>query len=69
MTDIDLSGINDIDLDGLEELDRLAKAHGMQVWAARIGLEGPGEIVVEDGEARSHGADSTQGDLLDAEVA
>lgn len=42
---------NDLDLDGLERLDELAKAHGFQIWAARIGLEGPGEIVVEDGQA------------------
>lgn len=42
---------NDIDLEGLEELDRLAEEHGFQVWAARIGLEGPGEVVVDDGEA------------------
>lgn len=44
---------NDIDLEGMEELDRLAKEHGFQIWAARLGIEGPGEIVVEDGEAHS----------------
>lgn len=42
---------NDLDLEGLEVLDELAKVHGFQIWAARIGLEGPGEIVVENGEA------------------
>lgn len=42
---------NGLDLDGLKELDRLAKEHGFQVWCARIGLEGAGEVVVEDGEA------------------
>lgn len=46
---------NDIDLEGLTALDELARAHGFQVWAARIGLEGPGEIVVEDGKARARG--------------
>lgn len=47
---------NDIDLDGLAELDRLAQEHGFQVWAARLGIEGPGEIVVEDGKARARDA-------------
>lgn len=42
---------NDLDLEALEELDRLAKEHGFQVFACRIGLEGAGEIVVDDGEA------------------
>lgn len=44
---------NDLDLEALEELDRLAQEHGFQVFACRIGLEGAGEIVVEDGEAVS----------------
>ena len=42
---------NDLDLEALEELDRLATEHGFQVFACRIGLEGAGEIVVDDGEA------------------
>lgn len=42
---------NDVDLEGLQALDALAQEHGFQVWACRIGLEGPGEIVVDDGEA------------------
>lgn len=42
---------NDLDLDALEQLDALARAHAFQVWVVRIGLEGPGEITVEDGEA------------------
>lgn len=42
---------NHLDLEGLQELDRLAREHGFQIWAARIGLEGAGEVVVEDGEA------------------
>lgn len=50
---------NDIDLEGLQELDRLAREHGFQVWAARLGLEGPGEIVVEDGEARARDDDGS----------
>lgn len=44
---------NDLDLEQLQELDRLAREYGFQVWGCRIGLEGPGEILVEDGEARS----------------
>lgn len=48
---------NDMDLDGLQALDELARAHGFQVWAARIGLEGPGEIVVEEGTARARAAE------------
>lgn len=44
---------NDLDLEQLKELDRLAREYGFQVWGCRIGLEGAGEIVVEDGEARS----------------
>lgn len=50
-----LDEANDLDLDSLAALDALAKEHGFQVWAVRIGLEGPGEIVVEDGEARTNG--------------
>lgn len=50
---------NDIDPEGLEELDALAKDHGYQVWACRIGLEGPGEVVVEDGEAVSEARAAT----------
>lgn len=44
---------NDLDLDALEELGRLAKEHDFMVWACRIGIEGPGEIEVQDGEALS----------------
>lgn len=44
---------NDLDLEQLGELDRLAREHGFQVWGCRVGIEGPGEIVVEDGNARS----------------
>lgn len=44
---------NDLDLDALAELDHLAEEHGFQIWLCRIGLEGPGEILVEDGEART----------------
>ena len=47
---------NDLDLDALQELDRLAQAHDFQVFACRIGIESPGEIVVEDGEASSPAA-------------
>ena len=43
---------NDLDLDALKALDKLAKRHGFQIWVVRIGLEGAGEIVVEDGVAK-----------------
>ncbi len=46
-----LDEANDLGLKDLERLDELAKQHGFQIWACRIGLEGPGEIVVDDGEA------------------
>lgn len=42
---------NGLDLEGLQALDTLAKEHGFQVWACRIGLEGRGEIEVVDGVA------------------
>lgn len=42
---------NDMDMEMLAALDARAKEHGFQVWVCRIGLEGAGEIVVEDGEA------------------
>ena len=44
---------NSLDLEGMEELDRLAKSKNFQVFICRIGLEGGGEIVVEDGVAKS----------------
>lgn len=44
---------NDLDLEQLEELDRLAREYDFQVWGCRIGLESKGEIVVEDGVAKS----------------
>jgi energy-coupling factor transporter ATP-binding protein EcfA2 len=47
---------NGLDLDALEALDALAKEHGFQIWACRLGLEGSGEVVVEDGEAWSRDA-------------
>lgn len=47
---------NGLDLDALAELDRLATEHQFQIWAVRIGLEGPGEIVVEDGVAHAGAA-------------
>ena len=43
---------NDLDLEALKALDKLAKRHGFQIWVVRIGLEGAGEIVVEDGVAK-----------------
>ncbi len=47
---------NDMDLDSLAELDMLAHEHGFQIWAARLGLEGAGEVVVEEGVATSGAA-------------
>ena len=44
---------NELDLDALAALDKLAKRHGFQIWVVRIGLEGDGEIVVEDGVAKN----------------
>lgn len=52
-----LDEANDMDLEALERLDALAREHGFQVWAVRIGLEGPGEVVVDDGEARDRDAE------------
>jgi hypothetical protein len=48
-----LDEANDMDLEMLDALDRLAKGYGFQVWAVRIGIEGPGEVVVEDGTAQT----------------
>lgn len=48
-----LDEANDLDLDSLQALDALAREHGFQIWAVRIGLEGDGEVVVDDGEART----------------
>ncbi len=46
---------NDLDLEALEALDQAAKDSGFQVWACRLGLEGEGEIIVENGYAKSAG--------------
>jgi len=46
--------IRDDAVDGGEVLVKLAVEHDFQVWLARIGLEGGGEIVVEDGVARNN---------------
>jgi len=46
---------NDMDLETLDALRQRAEEHGFQVWCCRIGIEGAGEIVVEDGEARGTG--------------
>lgn len=44
---------NDLDLAALEALAELGERHDFQIFACRIGIEGPGEIVVEDGMART----------------
>lgn len=46
-----LDEANDYSLEALEALDKRAKDKGWQVIACRLGLEGPGEIVVHDGKA------------------
>lgn len=46
-----LDEANDLDLDAMERLDELATAHDFQIFACRVGIEGPGDIVVDDGEA------------------
>lgn len=48
-----LDEANDYSLEALEALDKRAKEKGWQVIACRLGLEGPGEIVVHDGTART----------------
>lgn len=58
-----LDEANNLDLPSMERLDELAKKHRFQIWAVRIGIEGPGEVVVEDGEAW------TREDLVPAEDA
>lgn len=55
-----LDEANDLDLESMEELKRLAVEHDFQIWAVRIGLEGPGEIVVEDGVAHNVGASAEE---------
>lgn len=42
---------NDLDLEAMERLDQRAKERGFQIWACRLGIEGPGDVVVDDGEA------------------
>jgi hypothetical protein len=56
---------NDLGLDGLKELDALCHETGIQGFLCRIGLEGPGEIVVEDGEARNRDAGDEAQETLD----
>lgn len=58
---------NDLDPEGLEELDRLGHEHGFQIWSCRIGLEGPGDVVVADGHASTPGAPVATGATTDAE--
>ncbi len=42
---------NDYDLKSLERLHKRALAKHFQVWLCRIGIEGRGEVVVENGQA------------------
>ena len=43
---------NGLDLDAIKRLDERAVEVGFQIWLCRVGLEGPGEIIVENGVAR-----------------
>ena len=52
---------NDLDLEAISSLDKLAKEHQFQIWLVRIGLEGDGEIVCEDGVAKER-----EGELVKA---
>lgn len=47
-----LDEANDLDLDAMTKLAELAEVNGFQIWCARLGLEGAGEVVIEDGMAR-----------------
>ena len=60
-----LDEANDYDVPSLERLDERARGDGMQVIACRIGIEGPGEIVVVDGRVTNNGADPAQLDALE----
>ena len=42
---------NDLGIKAMETLDEEAKKHNFQIIGCRLGLEGPGEIVVDDGRA------------------
>ncbi len=52
-----LDEANDYSLAALEGLDERARERGWQVIACRLGLEGPGEIVVTGGVAATHEPD------------
>ena len=56
-----LDEANELDLEAMAALDKLARKHHFQIWCVRIGLEGSGEIVVEDGVAKSAEAKAGQG--------
>ena len=51
-----LDEANDYGLDALARLNERAVAERFQVFPCRLGLEGPGEIVVKDGAAKGGGA-------------
>lgn len=48
-----LDEANDYGLEALEALHKRAAGKGWQVIACRLGLEGPGEIIVHDGKAET----------------
>lgn len=43
---------NDLDLEALAALEEEARRRGFQIWVCRLGLEGPGDVTVEDGRAQ-----------------
>jgi len=51
---------NDLGTAALAEVDALCREHGIQGFVCRLGLEGPGEIVVDDGVASTSEADAEQ---------
>ncbi len=56
---------NDLGLKAMEELDRQATDHDFQIIGCRLGIEGPGEIIVNDGLAWSKGDEDAVADLDD----
>ncbi len=53
---------NDLGLKAMEELDSQATEHDFQIIGCRLGIEGPGEIIVNDGLAWSKGDEEAVAD-------
>ena len=56
---------NGLDLDAIKRLDERAIEAGFQLWLCRIGLEGAGEIIVENGVARDAEALEPEGAVVE----